>query len=234
MTKPSNKDDQGLKVQGRQPRFFGVAVGLGGYIMKILIEAVFPRKCRSCGRFWHLGSSGTAGARQVPRTDPPEDALVDHFQRVAAPFLCPDCLTDFEAVASPLCRCCGAMFASRIGTDHLCGHCLQRGFQFRRARSAGVYGGALLSLIHQLKYRACLALCQPLGTLLQQIFELHWQPDEIDLVLPVPLHRRRFRRRGFNQAHLLTMAWANMPEARSIMNRLAKPREQAQTCVIHN
>jgi ComF family protein len=117
------------------------------------------------------------------------------------------------------------MFVSGIGSDHLCGNCLQNAFHFRRARSAGVYGGALLAMIHQLKYRACLALCNPLGALLQQAFAHYWQPEEIDLVLPIPLHRKRIRHRGFNQAYLIARAWAGIPNARSIATRLAAPRE---------
>jgi len=117
------------------------------------------------------------------------------------------------------------MFASRTGEDHLCGTCMQHPFQFRRARSAGVYGGALLALIHQLKYRACFALCQPLGALLQQTFACHWQPQEIDLVLPVPLHRRRLRQRGFNQAQMLTRAWRHAKSAAPIGCQMVNPRE---------
>ena len=38
-------------------------------------------------------------------------------------------------------------------------------------------------------------------------FKLFWEPDSIDIVLPVPLHIKRFRMRGFNQAYLLIRNW---------------------------
>ena len=100
------------------------------------------------------------------------------------------------------------MFVSREGEDHLCGDCLQQAPHFRQARAAGIYSGGLMALVHQLKYRGCLALIDPLALLLQEAFVRHWQPADIDLVLPVPLHAARLRRRGFNQVQLLTDAWA--------------------------
>jgi len=135
--------------------------------------------------------------------------LVDVFKTVTLPFLCPDCITSFEAIASPLCVRCGVMFQSRVGEDHLCSDCMRRPAKLRYARAAGVYSGALMALVHQLKYRAALVLVGPLGRLLQEAFRCHWQPDEVDVVLPIPLHPRRLRQRGFNQAQMLVDAWAN-------------------------
>jgi ComF family protein len=100
------------------------------------------------------------------------------------------------------------MFTSREGDDHLCGDCMQRPPAFGRARAAGVYCGALMAMIHQLKYRACLALIDPLAMLLREAFHCHWNPAAIEVVLPVPLHVRRLRKRGFNQAQLIVDAWA--------------------------
>lgn len=100
------------------------------------------------------------------------------------------------------------MFVSREGEDHLCGGCLQDKPHFHRARAAGVYSGGLMALVHQLKYRGCLALVPPLSMLLRDTFGRHWEPHDIDLVLPIPLHAGRLRRRGFNQAQLLVDAWA--------------------------
>lgn len=158
------------------------------------------------------------------------DGLAGVFKAVVRPFLCPDCITSFEAVTSPLCGRCGVMFQSRVGEDHLCSDCMQHPGKFRRARAVGVYSDALMALIHQLKYRAGLALVGPLGQLLQEAFHRHWQPEEVDMVLPIPLHNRRLRQRGFNQAQMLVDAWANgvrkgnrdwyrFPKARKIIVR---------------
>lgn len=99
------------------------------------------------------------------------------------------------------------MFAACSGEDHTCGECLQRPKRFRMARAFGVYDEALLDAIHRFKYRGKIQLARPLGTLLAAALLMHWRDDPPDLVVPVPLHPRRLRERGFNQALLLSRGW---------------------------
>lgn len=209
-----------------QTRSAGRVSGLMGYVGRAVAEAVFPQKCRACGSFWSYVPKFPSGEDRHPVVLDPVDGLADVFQAVAMPWLCPDCITSFEAVASPLCGRCGVMFQSRVGEDHLCSDCMRRPGNFRRARAAGVYSGAIMALIHQLKYRACLALIHPLGRLLQEAFRRHWQPEEVDMVLSIPLHNRRLRQRGFNQAQMLVDAWANaVREEKRDWQRFPKARE---------
>ncbi len=64
------------------------------------------------------------------------------------------------------------------------------------------YTGPLRRAILALKYRSLHALAEPLGELLVDTWER--RPLRIDLVVPIPLHPRRERSRGFNQAALLS------------------------------
>lgn len=50
-------------------------------------------------------------------------------------------------------------------------------------------------------------MAQPLGYLLWRILCDHEPPTRFDYVVPVPLHPRRLRWRGFNQAQLLIRQW---------------------------
>ncbi|MGD9331618.1 MAG: hypothetical protein PVJ53_09925 [Desulfobacterales bacterium] len=103
---------------------------------------------------------------------------------------------------------------------------MQRSGTYRRARAGGVYDGALMALIHRLKYRGCLSLVRPLGGLLLATYRRHWPPQEIDLVLAMPLHIRRLRQRGFNQAQLLVDVWAGIARRWGGDGpRFVKPRE---------
>lgn len=129
------------------------------------------------------------------------------FGRLLGPLLCPACAQGFSPVTSPICPRCGEPFATTAGNDHLCGRCIGQPRQFTRARSVGLYDQSLLGLIHCLKYRGQVALALPLGRLLFEAWLEHWNPDDMDLILPVPLHPRRLRARGFNQAYLLIRQW---------------------------
>ncbi len=165
-------------------------------ILNALIEIIFPSRCRACGAFFHPPK---AGKRPSERTD--------LFRTAMGPFLCPACADNFLPAASPLCPVCGEVFRSRQGEDHLCGPCIQSPRKFRKARAAGVYEKGLLKAVHCLKYKGREELARPLGRLLLAALREHWQPDEIDLILPVPLHPKRMRMRGFNQSFLLIQSW---------------------------
>jgi ComF family protein len=58
--------------------------------------------------------------------------------------------------------------------------------------------------IHYLKYRHARELADPLGELMARYWRQNPLPAEV--IVPVPLHPSRLRRRGYNQAALL--AWA--------------------------
>jgi ComF family protein len=67
-----------------------------------------------------------------------------------------------------------------------------------RARAIGEYEGTLREIIHALKYSGRHSLARPLA-------ECMWHRardliDDVDCVVPVPLHWRREYQRGFNQA----------------------------------
>jgi ComF family protein len=129
-------------------------------------------------------------------------------------FLCPDCLDACQLLGDPLCSRCGLMFKSRTGENHRCGVCLTAKGYFGIARAVGIHQGGLKDLVHGLKYRGCLGLALPMGRMLRDTFEHHWCTRQVDLVVPIPLHTRRLRQRGFNQSALLLRAWQRAaPEA---------------------
>lgn len=113
----------------------------------------------------------------------------------------------FQPVAPPLCTRCGFMFRTREGPDHVCGPCLVRPPRIGMARAFGVYDGPLLTAIHRLKYTGDVGLAKPLGDLLLSEFQRWWPSGSVHQIMPAPLHIRRFRKRGYNQAYLLIRDW---------------------------
>jgi ComF family protein len=65
-----------------------------------------------------------------------------------------------------------------------------------------------MEAIHRLKYGRHTSLSQPLSALVRKTFFESWDGTTVDLLIPVPLHLKRLRQRGFNQAHLLIRGWA--------------------------
>jgi ComF family protein len=116
--------------------------------------------------------------------------------------ICPDCRELMPPIGAPLCSVCGIPFAGS-GTDHVCGSCSTSPPRYDAARAALAYEGASRDLIHAFKYRNKTHLRRPLALLTLESLSEFIRSRRPDLILPVPLHRKKLSSRGFNQAVLL-------------------------------
>jgi ComF family protein len=144
-----------------------------------LLDLLFPRRCAGCLSTWLLAQQG---------------------------FWCQKCIEQLLWIKSPLCPCCGRPFLkSASSSDHLCGECLLRAPPFSSARSAVQHSGLVRDRINQLKFGAKLHWVPPLTELLVKTVRGNRQ-FQVDYIVGVPLHTRRLRQRGFNQAALIAKA----------------------------
>jgi predicted amidophosphoribosyltransferase len=102
------------------------------------------------------------------------------------------------------CPVCGLPYLSYGGeSSHLCGRCTLHPPPYSGARSFGWYRAPLSQIIRALKFDGRSDLSGLLAPLMASAFVECWSPGEIDWIVPVPLHGKRIRERGFNQAALL-------------------------------
>jgi ComF family protein len=156
--------------------------------------------------------------------------------------VCPECEARITWVASPLCTCCGRVFASEDGADRVCGGCQTEPPPFARARAAVIYEGPsaddlkkrpVLEAITRFKFSRQLAFLPVMQHWLQQPLCLELVAAA-DFLAPVPLHPKRVKDRGFNQSLLLARAFPGTPVAREALIRTRhtdpqvglKPRER--------
>ena len=140
--------------------------------------------------------------------------------------LCGACWEGLERIAPPWCRCCGAP----LGIEGLCGACRIRRPRFAYARAAALYGDLVREAIHAFKFGARRGLANPLGDLLAGLGLSALPGAAPDVLVPVPLHPRRVRERGYNQALLLARrlerAWG-VPVAADALLRAVPTLPQA-------
>jgi ComF family protein len=117
--------------------------------------------------------------------------------------ICSSCRMTMRPLRPPYCLRCGFPLPSGDDTDHLCGRCLKERWYFEVHRASGRYDGALKEAIHRFKYGRAFTLVRVFGDLLQPVLHRLSQDYPVDMMVPVPLHIRRLRERGFNQALLL-------------------------------
>lgn len=107
--------------------------------------------------------------------------------------LCPACLEDLPLLPAACCPRC----ALPTPDGALCGGCLKQPPAFVQARAVYLYDHPADILVQALKYRGQLALAAFLAEHMARRVAAHPLPD---LIIPMPLHARRLRERGFNQA----------------------------------
>jgi ComF family protein len=196
-------------------------------------KALFPTRCLVCGSFFHSAQHKIRDLEQeamdADRSNIAQELIENPvvtsaygnycsdnipkvFGKWMAPFLCPACISEFLPVESPQCSRCGMVFKSRQGEDHVCGECLDSPKRFQIARSVGIYKDTLMAVIHCFKYKGKTQLARPLGTLLFTAFINFWDKMSMDLIVPVPLHIKKLRMRGFNPSFLLVKDWGRIAE----------------------
>jgi ComF family protein len=215
---------------------------IGCRIIKTAKRVLFPTNCVVCDTFIHPNGFQSHWWVKNTYKERISDSLDDllhpeekklgsrvtenvEFIRLFSPFLCSACLTRYAPIESPICISCGIMFKSREGDNHLCENCLTQPNSFKLARAPGLYDRTLMKVIHRFKYGKKIQLAEPLGQLLFDTFIRFWGIKRIDMIIPVPLHLRRLRERGFNQAYLLVRKWKTIAAKLSIdMSNIAVER----------
>jgi ComF family protein len=122
--------------------------------------------------------------------------------------ICAGCRQKISYLVTPFCTVCGIPFVTQAGQNHLCGACLARP-PLPVSRSATLLTGPVQELIHRFKYGGRVHLGQPLGLLTAAGLAEFCGEAAPDLIVAVPLHRKRLRQRGYNQSQLLGNVLAN-------------------------
>jgi ComF family protein len=129
--------------------------------------------------------------------------------------ICDTCLPEIKKAGRPFCCVCGHTFKKAAGGDHFCGFCLKNKRSFKKARALVMYQTTLATLLQSFKYQGNTA---PLA-FFKYLHEQYFTELDLDvpgLIIPVPLHRRRLRQRGFNQA--LVLARTFFPDRRTCID----------------
>lgn len=146
-----------------------------------LRDVFFPPSCLHCG------------------------GLVEDSSRLR--HVCAACVPLIPVIEPPACPCCGHPFFGEASGERLCVHCEGLDPIFGEGRAAVLFRGPARVLVHELKYRHGLHVLEDIAALMAA------QPRIADFLrgaalIPVPLHPRKARERGYNQGRELACAVA--------------------------
>ncbi len=142
--------------------------------LNVFLDALFPPRCAGCFEW----------SRDV---------------------FCARCTTELRPIGAPQCEMCGAPFDPLAYSAPICAECRDKTPPFLAARSAFHFEGPLRVAIHRFKYQEKTALAGRLAPFLAQAIARDAILSDFSpqALVPVPLHRARHKKRGFNQSLLL-------------------------------
>ena len=124
------------------------------------------------------------------------------FLDPASPFLCSNCLLELPWTDQAYhCRQCGNHTAEPNRLR--CQECIEDIWELDETRSVFAYDDIVRHWILQLKFYGKENLSPLLGRLLALSFQNSNWLEKYDILIPIPLHSSRLRKRGFNQSLLL-------------------------------
>lgn len=141
--------------------------------------------------------------------------------------LCGDCWSRVEFIGPPLCDRLGVPMPYDAGPGALSAAALADPPLYDRARSVAVYRGPARDLVHRLKFSDRLELADMMAGMMAR--SGHDLEASAEVVVPVPLHRRRLLSRRFNQSALLAMGIARrytLPHEPTALDRVRPTRHQ--------
>lgn len=143
--------------------------------------------------------------------------------------ICPECRVKLQDVMNPVCMKCGKPVADP--TIELCYDCSRKQHVFRAARAVFVYDGEAKASLYRFKYagRQEYAAFYARETIKKYGHWIAYHP--IDAIIPVPLHWKRKRKRGYNQAALYARELGKitgLPVWTNILRRVVNTRPQKE------
>ncbi|MBI5184166.1 MAG: ComF family protein [Nitrospinae bacterium] len=148
------------------------------YYLKVLAGLFFPRKCSNCLVVFDEGEYN---------------------------WICERCMAGLSAGGmGPGCGICGKPFSIDFQTSsYLCGDCSSGPPPYDLLRSIRGYDGVFKELIHDFKYHKLPGLGKDLGKLLISFMQKSGFPMDFDLLIPVPVHKKKLVERGYDPPFLL-------------------------------
>lgn len=126
--------------------------------------------------------------------------VCDRPVKPAGALICAACTPKLKYVGEPVCFKCGK--AVREAQQEYCFDCAHKKHEYDRGISLYQYAG-IRKTVYRFKYGGRQEYADFLGEEMARRLGwqiLAWKPDAL---IPVPLHPKRLRKRGYNQAQLL-------------------------------
>lgn len=173
----------------------------GRVTLRTFIDLVFPPVCLGCGGLC-------------------EGSPLRHVCSTCAPLI--------VRVKRPHCPTCGHPFFGVVEGERICPHCEQLGPAYREARTFTLFKGAARELVLALKYHRGQHVLADIERLVR---ENTYVCDFLRgaTLVPVPLHPRKLRERGYNQSELIAQVFVRAVDGDAMIAHLLRRVEDSES-----
>lgn len=140
---------------------------------RTILDILFPRRCPVCGG----------------------------IVRPAGSLICPPCFRELSFVKSPVCKKCGKEILDE--TMEYCEDCMSHRHGFEYGIALLNYDEVARKSMVQIKYKNKREYLEFYGAAMATRYETAISRMHVDVIVPIPVHRSRLIKRGFNQAEVL-------------------------------
>ena len=115
--------------------------------------------------------------------------------------MCPECVEKLEYIDEPRCKRCGKPI--RYMEEEFCHDCTQGTFHYEQGKSIWLHKGPVRWSVYQFKYHNRRVFARFYAKEWCRLYGEDIKRWGIDVIIPIPLHKARRRKRGYNQAEIL-------------------------------
>lgn len=141
-----------------------------------ILEILFPSRCPICDSILPL-----------PHIEEKDNRI------------CKRCEKDVFYIKEPICKTCGRMIS--IETKEQCSDCEEKKHLFEQGKAAFLYQGEMKKSLYRFKYANRKEYANFYGEQIARQYGDWILKIEPQVLIPIPLHKKRFRKRGYNQAY---------------------------------
>lgn len=152
----------------------------------------------------------------------------------ASPFdreypICNSCRRTVEYVVEPVCKVCGKPISNERG--EFCGDCRKQKHAFIQGKALWIYKGKVKQSIYRLKYGNRREYGIAYAQELVKRYGGWIKKKQIQAIVPIPLHKKRRRQRGYNQAEIIAEEMGRLlrlPVYKNLLIRCVHTRPQKE------
>ncbi len=142
-------------------------------IINHMLQLLYPRRCPGC------------------------DRILKKEEKI----LCDSCIKSIKMLKGNRCLFCGRPMRSRFETT--CAQCLEKKHSFEESLAPFSYSGSIQDSLLRFKYHGRAEYAAFYARCIWEYGKTRISKWDADVIVPVPVHRSRFEKRGYNQAALI-------------------------------